>query len=611
MTRSFLTAALLIAVFARTADAGTLLFGGVTPVDDNQGQIAVVVGAIDRGAGHAVLGDIEIDIGGTLLQQSVVREGLNDYARKTQDGEWQPPMIVGVLYLWAEQTTPPEVLDGIQKMFRRVPPRTLVLPKPFGYGNLPVIANVPASRVAGGDLGEYEYIKGDSIQFLQAAEQILSELSVHAQPLKLLVIVGDGRDFKAVNDATAFRKFGERVAAAGVVTQVISFPSQSDEALCHSNMENLAAGAGARHLVARRVADLPTLIDGAGVMFSDMQRLVFDLPMMARLKGGTTPVRVAAMVGSERLHASLGKFILPGGAARLPITGTAAFILVVVGGAVVALMFFHRTRSAPSSDLNELIADVDDLILRGGPLERAVVELSSWHPTSVQKIASLDIKKINQKAFRFARSRAGRARYVELQALLSQDTESGGLGDGELMRLLADGLATDQTATHLASSIAARVPDTERAAFSRMDVKTLAKALAAAAAQNPILSKPRARAFALDVQDQLCNTESVGVAVAWLVRSMGAGLRGETLPLAGDRTVIGSARSCHIVLVPEYEASDEHAEIALDRRGFVIRPLAGAVKLEGKLLQGPRPISDGESLQIGKGLFVFKAVLDG
>ena len=80
----------------------------------------------------------------------------------------------------------------------------------------------------------------------------------------------------------------------------------------------------------------------------------------------------------------------------------------------------------------------------------------------------------------------------------------------------------------------------------------------------------------------------------------------------GDgRTVIGLSPSCAIRLSQDPTVASEHAEVTLEGSEFAITPLGGPVTVEGTAVDRRRVLTDGETIGIGDGLFIFKSASAG
>jgi len=212
------------------------------------------------------------------------------------------------------------------------------------------------------------------------------------------------------------------------------------------------------------------------------------------------------------------------------------------------------------------------------------------------------------------KTRAGRRRFEELQALLLHKATDESLLGADLAEVLSQSIAGQAPPDQVASSIAARVPEDQWGAFSRMGLDELARALRASGARHPVLASPRARGVALEIQAAL-RSESLSsnssLTVGWLVRAAGQGKRGETLLLPGGKAVLGRAPSCDVRMDADTQIAQQHAAISERRGSFYIEPMQGTIKVETKPVTGRQPLGDGDTIEIGQSRYVFKCVTSG
>src|SRR5439155_443242 len=143
------------------------------------------------------------------------------------------------------------------------------------------------------------------------------------------------------------------------------------------------------------------------------------------------------------------------------------------------------------------------------------------------------------------RTRLGRLRLQEMKEILLERSSDRPMLRGPLAAILADAVTTQAAPEATAEALVGRVADDDSAAFAGLDLEQLAEALRAAASAHPVLGTPRARGVAVAVQDALRSGGGEnGVAVGWLVRAGGPGVRGETMRLGDGATMIGQAPSC-------------------------------------------------------------------
>jgi hypothetical protein len=116
----------------------------------------------------------------------------------------------------------------------------------------------------------------------------------------------------------------------------------------------------------------------------------------------------------------------------------------------------------------------------------------------------------------------------------------------------------------------------------------------------------------VSIQDELRSHGGTdAVLVGWLVRSGGPGRRGETLRLVDGRNLVGAGAGCNVRLAEDPALVDEHAEISRQGDEFVIASLRGGVRVEGSPIDGRRPLTDGETIEVGTTFLVFKSASAG
>ncbi|MCG5056046.1 MAG: hypothetical protein KA712_24080 [Myxococcales bacterium] len=571
--------------------------------------VELVVGARLLGIERVKLEDLQVRFDKKRGKVRGSQPYLDYAADKSRGAEsWRPPLTVGFVYLWTDGT-PPEMVDGVHRLFKRLPPETVVLPTPFGQSYFPVVNPASAARVAGGGLDDQPFIDGDAITFLQATRANVHEVAKDDAPLKALVIIADGRDYGAGSDPGPFASLGKELREAGYVTQVVGLPTDDDTA--RANLRALAHAAGARLLPARQASELPALIEAAGTLFFDLRVMRAELPLSVRLFGGDVTVALEATADGKEISAAAGLVEVPASGGWLLLVAGGVLIL---GGAVgVAVMVAKRRPgggASPEDDMDGFLDAVQELVRRRVAPERAAVELSRWYPELVAELPNIDVDALDPGDYRLLKSRAGQARLQEYAKAVGNTDEDTGSSGQDVVALMSGALAQGMSAPDTARQLRARVPDRTWAAFARARFDEVTSMLKTAAASQPALASPRARAFVLAVQDALRDREGAEVVVGWLVRAAGPGKRGETLRLARNRTVIGQAPGCQLRLEDKLMAG-EHLAITEAGGGYSVAPLSGLVKVEGKTLMAQRPLLDGETLEFGQGQYVFKAVVDG
>jgi hypothetical protein len=283
---------------------------------------------------------------------------------------------------------------------------------------------------------------------------------------------------------------------------------------------------------------------------------------------------------------------------------------------VVVLLRRRSSGEEPGGDEDEdpVVAAAHALIQRGLSAQRALVELTRSYPNDVASLADLDVSVFADERYPLFKTKAGRRRFEELQALLSRKSNDDTLLGSDLAEVLAQSVAGQVAPDQVASSIAARVPEDQWGAFSRMGLDELARALRASGGRHPALATPRARGVALEIQAALRNegaSTNSALAVGWLVRAAGQGKRGETLRLVSGRAILGRGPGCEVRMESDTQVADQHAVIIARRGAFYIEPMQGSIKVETKPVNGRQPLGDGDTIEIGLGRYVFKCVSAG
>ncbi len=598
----------LLLAFCATAFADVGLFSDPPRLDEDSKTVDLLVGARLAGIERVKLEDLQVHFGkrpGKILKS----QPYLDYAAdKTRNAEaWRPPITLGLVYLWTDGT-PPELLDGVHRLFKRLPPQTVVLPTPFGQSYFPVVNPVSAARVAGGGLDDQPFIDGDAITFLKAARANVAEVAKDDAPIKALVILADGRDYTAGSDPGPFASFGKELRDAGYVTQVIALPT--DDEAAKANLRALAHAADARLLPARHVSELPALTEAAGTLFFDLRVLKVKLPLSVRLFGGDTVVTVEANADGKPVSFEAGPLSVPASGGLFVLI---AGVVLAVGGGIGALVFLGKRRGSGDADedMEGFLDAIQELVRRKVAPERAAVELSRWYPDLVSELANIDVADLDPTEYRLLKSRAGQARLQAFaKALDSDEAEVGAGPSDDLVRILANAFANSLSEADTARQIRARVPDKRWASFARARFDEVTALLKQASAAHLDLGSPRARTFVLAVQDALRDRDGAEIVVGWLVRAAGPGRRGESLRLARPRTVIGTGASCQL-RIEDNHLGAEHLAISEAAGAFGVRVLQGPVNVEGHAVNGERALMDGETLEFGQGQYIFKAVVDG
>jgi hypothetical protein len=594
-------------LLAPPVSAGPVLITTRPAPADGSDRVAFLVGGIDETGRSLKASTLDLTIDGQPAPTTSVQT-LTDWATASAEASpaWRPPLTVGLVYLWIEGV-PAGVLDGVHALFQRLPSRTVVYPTIYGrlrQGR----ARLTAADVS--RLDEIPYLDGYRPNLIEAIRLDLTDLAADPAPLKILVLVTDGRDFADPkgDQPGDFAEIGARLRRAGVTLLVAGFRPEADAAQAASNLRELHDAAGGFLSARDQVDDLENTLESLGQGLADLQRVELSTPWTWRLFGGSHRLSVhLTAAGGDRLTADVGAVAVGPGSLRWL---TFLIAIVLLAAAVMGLLLLRRRAvAAPPPRAETVLAAAHDLIRRGASPERAVEELTRLHPDAAAVLGSVDEALLSDPRFLYLRTRPGRKRLQEIRELLA--TKAGDrpiLGDA-LSRVIAEAVESQLPADKAAEKVNAHVTAEERSAFIALDFDRLAAALRSAARLQPALGTPRARGAVVAIQDALRAGESQtrGISVGWLVRAGGPGRKGETLRLPADRTVVGQGAGCGLRITGDPALAPEHAEISIEAGEFSIAPLGGAVKIEGQAVRERQALVDGETIDMGAGIYVFKS----
>ena len=590
-------------------------------VDRESGEMVMLVGGISEEGATLKPNSVEVEIDGAPGPAPKSVEVLADYAQAAAEASqsWKSPLAVGLVYLWVKDVpagTSDAILEGVGGFFRRVPGRSNVYVTFYGRKRQP-IPKLKASEI-GGQLHDFGYIPGDRPNLADAIRVDLKTLLGDESPFKVMLVVTDGRDYNdSSGDSSAdFGAVADEIDKAGVKLMVVSFPpSDADAEQSTKNLGDLAT-AGAFRRATEQPIEVQSTLESLGQSIADMRRVKVEIPWAWRTFGGTHKLRLNVTTDGKRRAIEVGKVTVQAG-----MTWLLMAIGIVVGLLVIAALLTVILRRHPDS--GERIEDEEDqpvvgaahaLIQRGLPAQRALVELTRSYPNDVGILAALDASVFSDERYPLFKTKAGRRRFEELQALLSHKSNDDTLLGADLAEVLSQSISSQAPPDQVASSIAARVPEDQWSAFARLGLDELAKALRASGSRNPVLASPRARGVALEIQAALRNesrSTNQSLAVGWLVRAAGQGKRGETLRLPEGRVVLGRGPACQLRFESDTQVADQHAVIS-DRRGaFYIEPMQGTIKVEAKPVSAKQPLGDGDTIELGQARYVFKCVSTG
>jgi hypothetical protein len=593
-------AALWGASASRPARAAALTVAA-PDVDKEKGEVAALIGAVRPDGSAARLADVRLLLDDAEAGVAVGDDAMADYS--ADHPKWTPPIAVGVVYLWVKGG-PETVLTALEALFRHVPGKVNVYPTPYGQGYRPVITRVTAARAAGGDLADIPTLDGDQYKVIEAVRFNAAKLEQDDAPIHHLIIVTDGRDF-VEKEEHAFANLGDELRRKKLHVEVVWVRPHVDSVQAAANVRELSEAARARLLSADSAADLPALTESLADSVAGLRRYRFALSWSAKAFGGKRRVGAVATVDGASLSGQDGMVSLPGspGAIFGLVLGIAA--VVSAGGVGV---WAARRGGRRGGKLDELLDELQQIIRLGTPADEAVVDLSQRFPDSIHKLLTLDLAKIDPAKYRFLRTRAGQARVREIQKQLeASDAEP--LVDDQVAKILSSAMSKNQDAQEVARQLRAHVSDDQMGALSRAASGNLKQSLARVAKDYAPLKASRAVDFAGEVQDALRSAAGPPLAVGWFARATGPGKRGQTLALPAGRVVVGRGTDAQLRISEDQQLADRHAEIREADGRFVIKPLEGRVAVEDEDVTDERPLTDGATVTLGAGRYVFKCVV--
>jgi hypothetical protein len=593
---------------AALARATPSLFMSEPVVDRPASEIQFALGARPTGTGRTIIDRVRVELGSSEVVPARAEPFQDAASGPGQPRRARPSMAIALVFFWGEGA-PQEILDGVPTLFKRLPPTATVYPFPYGEGAPSFVTPRTADSIAGGDLDTIPTITGTRPVLGQAVRFAAAELGKDRSPLRFMIIVTDGRDQVLGADPPAFQRMGAELLQQGLVVEVVAFAAPFDGPGHAANAQALAAGAGGAVLRARSKSELPRTIEQASLPFVDLQMVFAPLPLRARVFGARLPLRASALIE--------GTWAVAVGAQPVSVSAWSPSWLALGGLAVVALalaatggaLVWRRRPGRGADDRGSLIEETQRLVRLGAPADRIVVELSRRFPQEIGQLARIDPGGLDPAKFAHLRTRAGRAVLDDVLRALAAADEGKEEGEADLVGQLAAAVGSGASASEASTRLRARLPERVWSAFARSSFREIAGLLRKAAPSYPALATPQARKLVLQVQDALRSERVEGALVAWLVRAAGPGSRGKTLRLAADRTTIGRAKDCQVILAEDALVAEHHAVISQEQGIFSITPAEGTVKVESQLVEGQRHLADGETLELGTGAYVFKSAV--
>ncbi len=618
---AFLPLLAVVLAWAVPAHAGPMFLVSPPVVDRETGEMITLVGGISEDGTTLKPSAVAVEIDGQAGPAPKSIEVFSDFAQTSSEANqlWKSPLAVGLVYLWVKDVPAglsDAMLEGLGGFFRRIPARTNIYATLYGRKRQP-IPKLKASEI-GGQLHDLGYIPGDRPNLADAIRIDLKALLTDESPFKVLLVVTDGRDFNdTTGDASAdFGALAGEIDKAGVSLLVVSIPPpDADAEQSTKNLGDLTSW-GAFRRATEQPLELQSTLESLGQAIADMRRVRLEIPWAWRNFGGTRKVRLNLTIDGKQRAIEVGKVTVPSAMTWLLVLMGIVIGVLVAAAVVVVLLRRRSSGGEPASEDDEdpVVAAAHALIQRGLSAQRALVELTRSYPNDVAGLAELDASVFADERYPLFKTKAGRRRFEELQALLSRKSNDDTLLGSDLAEVLAQSVSGQTPPDQVASSIAARVPEEQWGAFSRMGLDELARALRALGGRHPALATPRARGVALEIQAALrseSRSTNHSLAVGWLVRAAGQGKRGETLRLTSGRAVVGRGPACEVRLDADTQVAEQHAAILVRRGSFYIEPMQGTIKVETKPVSARQPLGDGDTIEIGRGRYVFKCVSAG
>jgi hypothetical protein len=611
--RAALGALALVAAAAGPARGQATLLAGGAELDEATGELALFVGGRAADGSPAPINDPQLYLDGKGPLAPEGRDKLLDYAADRP--KWTPPFAIGVVYLWSKGA-PQTIMDGLEALFRHVPGKVPVYPTLYGQGHRPVVTKLTAARIAGGDLADYPQMPGDQHKLVPAVQFNASKLAEDRAPIKLLFIITDGRGPASGREWGPFAALGEDLRRQGIQVAIVALPSPVDPADATANIQELKDAAHARLIRVDRMADVPTSIELLGEMVSGIERVHFELPWSTRQFGGEHKVVVKGTVAGSTVRTAAMTIMLPRQAGML-VALIVALLLAAVG-VVLGLRvlrarpaFLSRpargagtprpvpTSSAPPGESDPATAVVAEVVRVGISPARAVLSLSRALGAQADDLAGSERRPRQDGVLG---TRAGQARLREIRKLLAASPPREAFLR-EVAPILGGAMREQAPPREGARRLRARLPIESWTSVLRLSSDTLDAALAA----SPELTGQAARGYVRSVVEELQRGPSGAALCLWLVRAAGAGPPGEALIIHTHGTsTLGS--SGDVALPGEDRVADSHAQIAIEDNDAILTPLDGRVDVDGAEVTGPTPLQDGQTLGLGRGVYVVRIV---
>jgi hypothetical protein len=612
---TLLGAALLLSA-AGTVRAQPSLQAAGAELDEATGELALFLSGRAADGSPAPLADPQLFLDGKGPIAPDGRDKLLDYAGDRP--KWTPPFAIGVVYMWSKGT-PQTMLDGLEALFRHVPGKVPVYPTPYGQGYRQVVTKLTAQKVASGELGDYPQMQGEQHKLVDAVQFNASKLAEDRAPIKLLFIITDGRGPASGREFGPFAALGDDLRRQGFQVAIVSLPAPADAADAAANVQELKDAARARLIRVDRLTDLPTSIELLGETVSSVERAHFQLPWLTRQLGGEHKITVKGAVAGASVRAAAMTIILPRQAGML-VAVVVGVLLALIGAALAVRVLLTRpsaprpraapapargappTRSAPTPEPAQEEEDPSAAVLTevvrvGASPGRAVLALSRALGPQTDEVVGADRR---ARADGVLASRAGQARLRDIRKLLTAGSARETFVR-EVATILGGAMREQAPPREGARRLRARLPVESWTSVLRLSPEALDDCLAATAE----LAGQAGRGFVRSVQEELQRGPSGAPITLWLVRVAGPGQQGETIVVGGNAVLGGSGAD---ISLGDDRMAASHAEVSIEANDATISPLEGKVEVDGQEVAGPTPLGDGQTVALGRGLYVVRMV---
>jgi len=381
----------------------------------------------------------------------------------------------------------------VQGFFKRLPARTSAYATLYGRKRQPV-PKLKASEI-GGYLHDLGYLGGDRPSLGDAIAVDLKNLSADESLFKLVLVVTDGRDFAdpAGEGPADFAAVANELGKAGVRLLLVSFPSpEADAEQSAKNLGDLA-GPGAFYRAVEQPMELQSTLESLGQAVADLRRVQIEIPWAWRTFGGSHKVRIYLTTDGKRRVVELGRITLPAQTGRLGLARCLGACNRDASDRVAVPPASSRPARFPSGQRPDHFRC--GMLSSNGACRRSGLwrNLRAAFPKASPAWPAWTSRSSRIPAIPCLQTGAGRRRFEEIRALLTQrDGEESPLHD-DLFAALAEAITAETPARKAAESIAARLPDDQWGALSRLGLEELARALRQAGKRFPVLALPRSR----------------------------------------------------------------------------------------------------------------------